>query len=171
LADAIIGDVGGGKTTAATRIIELARKSGICVSGILSPRTVRCGERVGYEIVDVSTQNTAPWLIVDQQMPDIGPFRIVASGAALAKQALARGLQTEHGILVIDEIGPLELRGEGHSWALDRLKTCKAEHILLVARRQVTERLRERWGLKLRCWEPDEWPEIARAYRLKSLHS
>lgn len=170
LADAIVGDIGGGKTTAATRIIEMARESGICVSGILSHRTVSRGERVGYEITDVSTQITAPWLILDQEMPDIGPFRIVDSGAALAKRALANGLRTEHGIFVIDEIGPLEFRGQGHNWALDRLNTCKAEHILLVARRQVTDRLPERWGLKLRCWEPNEWPALAEEYGLKTPH-
>jgi nucleoside-triphosphatase THEP1 len=170
MADALVGDVGGGKTTAATRIISLARKSGVSVSGVLSPRIMRDGERIGYEIVDASTQSAAPWLILDQGMPDIGPFRIVPKGAALAKRALTSGLETEHGILVIDEVGPLELGGGGHAWALARLSACKVEHILLVVRRVVTDRVQERWGLTLRCWEPDEWSALASDYGLHARH-
>ena len=170
LADVLVGEVGGGKTTAAARIISLAREAGMCVSGILSPRTMHGGERIGYEIIDASTQLAAPWLILDHTRPDIGPFRIVPEGVALAKRALARGLSANHGILVIDEVGPLELDGGGHEWARARLASCKVEHILLVARRVVTDRIEERWGLALRRWEIGEWPALASLYGLQVRH-
>jgi iron complex transport system ATP-binding protein len=164
--DAIVGDVGSGKTTAAARLIAYARESGVCVFGILAPRIMRCQARVGYEVVDASTQTTAPWLELDERMPDIGPFRIVPEGAALARRALTDGLCSQGGIFVIDEIGPLEFRGGGHNWALARLAECRADHILLVARRQVARSFKERWGLEVRCWEPNEWRALAEAYGL-----
>ncbi len=65
------------------------------------------------------------------------------------------------GFLVIDEIGPLELRGEGLEPAVSRLfavaKTGNAR-IVLVVREGLVQRICERYDLEATVIRPDELP-------------
>src|SRR5215204_5827992 len=43
----------------------------------------------------------------------VGKYRFSKTGFEKARQVLLDGLKRESGVLILDEIGPLELRGEG----------------------------------------------------------
>jgi len=158
--EVISGPIGGGKTTAALRVVEKARDKDVEVAGILAPGSSDGEKRVGYDIIDIATGEKAPWMISVGDGGDIGRFRILEQGALLARRALTHALQQQSGLVVIDEVGRLELTGKGHSWALDRMDECKADHLVLLVRDEFVHAVVGKWGFHLRTWDPGEWAEL-----------
>ena len=106
----ITGAPGIGKTTALLRTVEALKNMGFKVGGMLS-REVREGEtRVGFEIVDFETEEHG-WLAHVNQPdgPQVSKYRVnlrdlETLGAASIRNAVAKAQ-----IIIIDEIGPMEL--------------------------------------------------------------
>ncbi len=136
------------------------------VGGIVAPAELESGRRVGYEIVDLATGARAPWLCLAEGIADVGPFMIVEEGASLARRALQRCIEVTSGIVIVDEIGPLELDARGHSWAMGPLAQSEIDEIVLVVRPSLVPKLEQRWGFQPDVWEVARWEELGRAMGL-----
>ncbi len=106
----LTGCPGVGKTTMLLRIIEALKTKGYSVGGMISREVRSCGERVGFEILDLSS-NRHGWLAhVNQKTgPKIGKYRVNLNdleniGVSAIEQAV-----TSMSVIVIDEVGPMEL--------------------------------------------------------------
>lgn len=109
----LTGCPGVGKTTALLRIAEDLKAKGQSVGGMISREVRICGERVGFEILDLNNGRHG-WLAhVNQKIgPRIGKYKVNMKdlediGVSAIEQAV-RSMD----VVVIDEIGPMELVSE-----------------------------------------------------------
>ena len=116
------------------------------VYGIFTPDIN--GKRV---FMNASTREQFPMETIDDNEPvlEIGRFRFSAVSFNKAGQILADALQQTSGYLVIDEIGPLELRKEG---LYDAVKTILQKNdrlkIILVVREKLVDEIVSFFSLK-----------------------
>jgi nucleoside-triphosphatase THEP1 len=125
----VTGEIGAGKTTWTRQFIDYARTQAATVSGLLSPAIFENGVKTGIGLLNVTTgeQRQLAWLRTDDNNDDIATIRWRFDPAVLAwGDAVLRNI-TSTDILVIDEIGPLELeRGAGWQSALKLLDVGKS---------------------------------------------
>ncbi len=113
----VTGPPGCGKTTLCQQIVTYAQTNGLPVRGVLAPEVRHGDARVGYAVVDVCTGLTCPFACLRDQGPaggvPVGRYLIDPAGLAFARAALAEALTAGGPLIVIDEVGPLELGGGG----------------------------------------------------------
>lgn len=140
---------GAGKTTACLRFAAGARAAGLRVGGIAAP--ARCdatGARVGIDAVDLATLQRRPLadVVDDPILATVGHFRFRAVALAWSLGALLDALRAPLDAVVIDEIGPLELRGEGYAPALSALPHATCRHVIVVVRSALEGEVAARCG-------------------------
>lgn len=110
--------------------------------GILTP--VENGKRF---FMNVKTREQFPMEASgNEETLSVGRFVFSKDGFEKAIQII-RDAMHKQGWLVIDEIGPLELRGEGFCEVLKEILAERNEKILLVAREGMAENLKKQFGI------------------------
>ena len=109
----LAGSPGIGKTTILLKTVESLKAKGYSVGGMISREVRSCGDRVGFEIVDLSSGKRG-WLAhVNQSIgPQVGRYRVDLRdlndiGATAIEEA-----SKSFDIIAIDEVGPMELFSE-----------------------------------------------------------
>jgi nucleoside-triphosphatase THEP1 len=136
----LTGPSGSGKTTTCRRWIALARQQGLDCAGILCPARFAGEHKMGIDLLDVRTEERCPLARVDDQPAElrIGPFRFDTQAIERAKAILDTACPCD--VLVVDEIGPLELeRGQGWVNALDVLRAGRFRAAIAVVRPRLVE--------------------------------
>jgi len=138
-----IGPKHSGKTTAAAGLVERARAEGIRVAGILSPSVCRENTLAGFDVVDLDTGARAPLARrCERGTVRAGSFAFSAEGLEQGCTALASSTTRSAELVVVDEFGPLELRGQGWRAAVDALLSSVEGVVLLVVRERLAARVR-----------------------------
>ncbi len=109
----ITGRPGIGKTTVFMRVMTGLRKRGYVVGGIICPEIRSGGKRLGFNIVDLLTNEKGVLAYVcrgGESGPRVGKYcvnvsDVVAIGVNAIKKALERA-----DVVGIDEVGPMELK-------------------------------------------------------------
>ncbi len=132
----ITGQKGSGKTTLATKLAEELKARGIKTNGILAPAFHEDGERTGYHVMDISTGKTTTLCRRDETLSDKAPgkYRFFDEGLTLGKSALKRAETDNTDLLMVDEVGPFELRGLGWDKALRETGSRYHGPVLFVVR-------------------------------------
>lgn len=114
---AIHGDIGSGKTRRAAAWIESEGLAGRTVAGVLALKGP-----TGRRFMDIATgdQIALEHPAEDEVVVPVGRFRFRQAAFDWAVDRIERSLG-QTGSVVIDEVGPLELRGDGFAPLLDRL--------------------------------------------------
>lgn len=105
----LTGSPGVGKTTILLKAVEVLRGRGFSVGGIVTREVRSMGERVGFEILDISGSRRG-WLArVDQnQGPRVGRYRVNLEDLnSVGAAALLKGVE-DSDIVAVDEVGPME---------------------------------------------------------------
>jgi nucleoside-triphosphatase len=109
----LTGSPGVGKTSALLRIVESLKAKGYNVGGMVS-REVRAGpDRVGFEILNVNTGEKG-WLahVSQNEGPQVGRYRVNINDLEnIGAEAITSAVK-ESEVIVIDEIGPMELHSK-----------------------------------------------------------
>ena len=127
----LVGGIEAGKTATGLQLLSLLRQSGIHVGGFLAPRVLEGDETVGYSLIDLASNTTHPFAGLGPDGVPAGRFFLSEEGLALADRAVTSALgQTP--VVFIDEVGKLELRGEGHAASVRRVLASDALPVLLV---------------------------------------
>jgi len=138
----LTGSVHGGKTTFLERSLSVWTARGLACSGFLSPAAADAPGGPGYDLLEIATGRRRPSL--RRQGPPgaerVGPY-VFVPGALERARNLIRGSAPE-ALLVVDEVGPLELDGGGLWPALREALGRQDRTFLLVAREQVLPGLR-----------------------------
>jgi nucleoside-triphosphatase THEP1 len=127
----LTGDRGVGKSTVCQRTVELAKAEAHTCGGIITLR--RAGGAL--EVLDVQTGDVRPLTV----RPDVNPA-VVQGRYRFDPQTLAWGNTvlrhaTPCHLLVIDELGPLEMdQGKGWTVAFDKLRRGKFTLAIAVVR-------------------------------------
>ncbi|MEM3597126.1 MAG: NTPase [Candidatus Bathyarchaeia archaeon] len=109
----LTGSPGIGKTTVLTKIVETLRGKGYTVGGMISREVRSCRTRVGFEILDIASSKRG-WLAHVNQPngPSVGKYRVnIEDLNSVGVEAIERAVE-EADVIVIDEIGPMELFSE-----------------------------------------------------------
>jgi nucleoside-triphosphatase THEP1 len=145
----LTGRRGVGKTTVCQAVAELARRRGYRPGGIITPAFYACSAdrelgignwkstKVGFEAMDVGSGERWPLAHTDQKMggPRVGPYSFEPAVLDRALRVLRRAISAGCDLLMVDEIGPLELeQGEGFAPILDLLPVEGPTHTLIVVR-------------------------------------
>ncbi len=147
----VTGDLHIGKTTVCRKAVQLARQRGWSVHGFLTTTIFdRAGQRLGFTLHNLATSEERELARVDLDFggPGVGPFHfdpaVLQWGHDIVTRALAEGCD----LLVIDEIGRLELeQSTGFNGLLDVLAGAAQSgggYGLLVMRKALLEAFRLR---------------------------
>ena len=143
----IVGDRHAGKTSTCRTLAARARAGGLTVGGILALAVHDGGQCGGYAVVDLATG--AGVRLADLTGPGIehaGRFHFLADGLRLGRAALARAIADAPHLVIVDEVGPLELAGGGWAAALDLLASRPGGTVFTV-RRDLAVEVAARWGV------------------------
>jgi nucleoside-triphosphatase len=109
----LTGKPGVGKTTVLIKVVSRLKERGYCVGGMISQEARTNNPRVGFKILDVNSDKSG-WLAkVNQNSgPQIGKYQVnIEDLDIIGAQAIADAM-ANCDIIVIDEIGPMELFSE-----------------------------------------------------------
>jgi nucleoside-triphosphatase THEP1 len=145
----LTGEQGAGKTTYLANAIPRMRAKGLTVGGILAHVLYADSKRIGYDVENVLTGERLPLCRTDRVGSGqiIGPFAFLEAGLALGEQALAPTAIERCDVVIVDEVGPLELQGGGWARSVHRLLETDGKRILLVVRPALVEKLQSMWGV------------------------
>lgn len=132
---ALTGRPGVGKTTAAVRAAELARGRGAAVDGFYSREVRRGGEREGFELIDFLTGRRAVLASVKGEGIRFGRYRVNVSALdSFVPEIISRALESEQVIVLIDEVGPMELFSPAFARSVERVLGSRNRAIITVHR-------------------------------------
>jgi nucleoside-triphosphatase THEP1 len=154
----VTGEVGAGKTTACARFVELARAQGISVGGILTePEEDPSGRRVGLWARDLWRGERFLLASCVRPLSDLrrGPYSFDPAAFAWGIAAVQMALSEGAGLVILDEVGPVELeRGEGFAPLIAPLAEA-AIPVVWVVRRSCRATLEARLGGTALAFEVD----------------
>ena len=131
----ITGGIGQGKTTFCRRLVAATTQKGWVVKGVLSLPVFEDGRKIGIDLLDVSSGEKRR--LAHRDRPTSGPrtpgWHFLASALAWGDEILNRAVPCD--LLVIDELGPLELlRNEGWQAGIDALNSGAYQIAVVVVR-------------------------------------
>ena len=130
-----------GKTTAAGKLAEVARKAGFNIAGLLAPSIYVDGNLRGFEAVDLRNNARAPLAGWKANKGADGPFVFAGPGLKLGREALSPAAVKSAELVIVDEFGPLELNGGGWRKSVDSLPASTDALVVLVVRDEIVERV------------------------------
>lgn len=146
----ITGGIGEGKTTLVRNLVEVFNRNNIPVGGILSERVMSNSQTIGYDLIDITKNERFILLRQDDDAGKerVGKFSIYPEGFVKGNLVLLPATLAGIKIVVIDEVGLLEIDDKGWSGALQSLINASANHLLLTVRDSNTTEVIEKWNLK-----------------------
>jgi len=112
----ISGEIRSGKTTYLKNLIKKLKEDNpdTCIGGIIAYGIDLDGKRIGFEIEDVRTGGKVVLSnnIKEEGDTKVGRFYFKKEGMAFGKKAIKSAIDNCD-ILIIDEIGPFEVKGKG----------------------------------------------------------
>ena len=115
----LTGEPGCGKTTAVENTIQFLKDRGKTVGGVVSREIRENGVRMGFSLIDVLTNMRGMLAHANQNGgPRVGKYHVnlpdIANiGVAAIERAIA-----EADVIVVDELGPMELKSTAFTAAL-----------------------------------------------------
>ncbi len=139
----LTGPVHAGKTTFLKNLLPSLRSRRIPVSGYLSPSFLVKGRTSGYDLLEIKTGRSFPFLRREGRAvwERVGPFFFLPSGLRNAESLILGCAAGDW--LVVDEVGPRELAGGGVWPALSSFLSRPDSNGLLVVRRPLLREFRE----------------------------
>ena len=106
----VTGPPGVGKSTLISRVIIKLKSAGVIVGGCMTAELRSGGERVGFEVRDLTSGRKGRLASVDSRFgPRVGRYRVNLTDLALIGAAGAEAAAAGSEVIVIDEVGPMEL--------------------------------------------------------------
>jgi nucleoside-triphosphatase THEP1 len=137
---ALSGPVHGGKTTFLERAWPRWAAGGLACAGFLSPAVTDESGETGYDLIEIPSLRRRPYLRRGGAgTVRTGPYVFVAGALERAGRILREAGPAD--ILIIDEVGPLELEGGGLWPALRDAVRRPAGAVLVVVRESIADGL------------------------------
>ncbi len=146
----VTGKRGAGKTTFLAQAVKALKAAGLEVGGILAVGLWEGRIRSGFDIVDLLTGERRLLCRRGKEgdLPGFGPFCFSKQGLAVGRRALSPERIQRADLVVVDEVGPWELQGQGWAKSLDILVQTVNIPMVWLVREESIEEVHRRWGLK-----------------------
>jgi len=146
----VVGEPGSGKTTWCRDYLACRRKGGARVGGILCTAIEQHGQRIGCNALDLLTGQEVPFARLSshgwfKEGEGVGEYSISKGGILFACGAIERAVESRCDLVIVDEVGPLELHGRGLVPAVE-LALASAVDVLIVVRSRLKEALKRRFS-------------------------
>ena len=126
----LTGAPGSGKTTILLKVADALRNRGYSIGGMLTREIRSCGKRIGFQIIDIESSREG-WLahVNFKTGPKIGRYRVNLEDLhSIGVTAITKAVECSD-IILIDEIGPMELFSEKFKAAVR--KAVESEKIVI----------------------------------------
>lgn len=133
----LTGPVHSGKTTFLKNTIPVLREKKLQIDGYLSEAVWKNKEFTGYDLFDLKEYRNHPFIRKQgrEEWQKIGLFFFLPETLGLAKKIIRRSKKAD--LCVVDEVGPLELKGKGVWPALRDILMNPKQDLLLVVRESI----------------------------------
>ncbi len=169
----VTAEPGAGKTSFVLAYLEDQARRGRRIGGVLAPAAFERSRRVGYDLVDVATQQrwvscrTKP---VGADWIRQGRYSFDPEGLHRAAGTIVSAVRSGDDLVAVDEVGPLEVRGDGLARAVRAaLRDLQApQELILVVRGSLLEEVVRAFPSSL--WETHKqicppWPAVGGSVR------
>jgi nucleoside-triphosphatase THEP1 len=141
----VVGEPRSGKTSWCREYIDGRRKCGCVVGGVLASPIEKQGQRIGFNATDLLTGKQAPFARLSRlrrfkRGEAVGDYTISRRGISFACGAIERAIESKCDLVVIDEVGPLELCGKGLMPAVE-LALASRVNVLIIVRSSLRKAL------------------------------
>jgi nucleoside-triphosphatase THEP1 len=145
----VSGAIGEGKTTFIKKLVDTLKENNISVGGIISEKVVSDSQTIGYDILDIETGEREILLRKDEEngMERIGKFTIHHEGISKGIAVLNRARLSDREIIVIDEVGFLEIENKGWAGAIKEIIKSSKNHLLITVRDGLIENVIKEFNL------------------------
>ena len=139
----LTGSRDSGKTSFLKRLVETLKSKGESVGGILSLAEMQGGIKKAYFAQDIGTGEIWPLVSEEKFVEgfDYGRYSFSLEGYRKAGKVLENSLQSA--ILIVDEIGPVELLGRGFCDILKDILSRYTGNLILVVRESLVKEVIE----------------------------
>ena len=130
------------------KLVEQERAEGNAPTGIIAKGVFDSDHKIGFDIIDLATDNIIPLARIDWQIPDgfqAGKYIFSRDTFDSACRALLNYHQG--GVVFLDEVGPLELSGGGYADCLRRLLDSDINKLYVIVRESCVSELIEKFLL------------------------
>lgn len=133
----LTGSVHSGKTTLLKKVVRDLKEKKYRIDGFLSETVWKKEEIVGYDLFDLKKERSIPLIrrTGEKEWQKIGSYFFIPQSLAEAEKIILRGKEAD--ILVVDEVGPLELSGRGFWPALMQVVFQPLNSYILVIRKNI----------------------------------
>ncbi|WP_346857148.1 nucleoside-triphosphatase [uncultured Draconibacterium sp.] len=136
----VTGDIGAGKTSCLKKTITGLKQNNISVSGIICERVLAGNDTAGYNLADISSGTRWPFLSKtgNKAQAKVGSY-FIDDASFKTGEKLFRKCTTD--VIVFDEIGKLELRGDGWAKSLKYILSTNYNCLILTLRKEIINEL------------------------------
>jgi len=136
----LTGPVHSGKTTLLKNIVSSLKEKDLSIDGYLSEAIWENKELIGYNLLDLKDRQYHPFIRKQgqQDWQRIGPFFFLPGTLDIAKKIIRRSEKVD--LCLVDEVGPLELKGKGVWPALKDALLFPNPHLLLAVRDSILKK-------------------------------
>jgi nucleoside-triphosphatase THEP1 len=135
-----------GKTSRIMDLVRQARGKGLRVSGIASPGLWTNGQRAGFDLLELDTGDRYALSRRIDGMHSI-PYMFDAESLGRGKAALAVSRCKDADLTIVDEVGPLELKGGGWNDCLPGLLSVSNSVQIWVVRQDLTHAVQDHYHI------------------------
>lgn len=145
----ITGERGQGKTTFIRNLTSILKGKNIRVAGFVSERIMQGSETTGYNVTNIETGAGTNFLSTGKSHGSgtIGKFNLCEEGLHEGRKILHSQLHGRDRLVIIDEVGMLEINDGGWSENIELLVKKSHNNLLLSVREQFVEKVVEKYGL------------------------
>jgi nucleoside-triphosphatase len=127
----LTGAPGVGKTTAIIRVSRALKERGVKVGGIVSRELRTNNRRIGFEFIDLSTNDRNVLASITGNGPKVGKYFVNIAGCSFAAERLTNAAMNSD-VIFCDEIGPMELKSREFVDSVKNLLSVDKKVIVVV---------------------------------------
>jgi nucleoside-triphosphatase len=142
----LTGAPGIGKSTAVLRTARALKDRGLNVGGIVSREQRSNNIRIGFEFIDLMTNDRNVLASIAGNGPKIGKYFINLGGCRFAAERLSVAVKNSD-VIICDEIGPMELKSREFTDSVKKLLDVNKK-VIVVLHQKIHHPLTEQFKKK-----------------------
>lgn len=127
----VTGSVGAGKTVETRKVASQLKQEGYRPGGLVSPRVMRSGRTVGYDVIDLDRGKRKTFVRTQPPGEGVGRFFLKSEGLEFARETINQAIGRCNPVFV-DEVGRLELDNRGLASSVFNLLDSDTQGVYLV---------------------------------------